>query len=334
MSTTTAGPCPTARQLWERTHCLRSVSKDVKGELTRLDLDHRKCETEAGSCATLVTDHLLRARLESHEPCDDRRPNTDGELVVRRLVTTFRDDDGHNRGVHAGEFRWRSKGLVIEGRLRGMTNVGTHRRPAFDDCQECHSPGMMEGVLCGRIVKARDRGLVGDQVTASYRFRFDPSKEFQDTAFTGTIEGVVIHDCEGKPGGGRDCLDLTGLPVGTNPNPWTIAGHTFEVRDHTGAVMPTTEIVSWSATTGLHAWFDTTITLPTPAASVDITLVHYSSPATVTAYDASGAATDSATMTLNATPETLHLTGPGITSLQVKAPQDETLILRVCHTPQ
>jgi hypothetical protein len=50
----------------------------------------------------------------------------------------------------------------------------------------------------------------------------------------------------------------------------------------------------------------------------------------MTAFDASATAVDSATMTVANTPETLHLTGSGITTLLVDAPQDETLILELC----
>jgi hypothetical protein len=58
--------------------------------------------------------------------------------------------------------------------------------------------------------------------------------------------------------------------------------------------------------------------------------VTFSAPATVTAFDASAAAVDSATTAIAGAPETLHLTGPGITTLLVDAPQDETLILELC----
>ena len=82
--------------------------------------------------------------------------------------------------------------------------------------------------------------------------------------------------------------------------------------------------------TGLNANYETRITLPGPASSVNITLIHFSSPATVKAYDAGGAFVDSATMTVAGTPQTLTLSGPGITSLVVFAPQNETLILEIC----
>jgi hypothetical protein len=72
------------------------------------------------------------------------------------------------------------------------------------------------------------------------------------------------------------------------------------------------------------------ITLAAPAGAVDITLVHFSTPATITAFDASATAVDSATMTVANTPEALHMTGSGITTLLIDAPQDQTLILELC----
>ena len=52
------------------------------------------------------------------------------------------------------------------------------------------------------------------------------------------------------------------------------------------------------AGSGLNANYETRITLPGPSSSVSITLIHFSTPATVKAYDAGGAFVDSATMTV------------------------------------
>jgi hypothetical protein len=64
---------------------------------------------------------------------------------------------------------------------------------------------------------------------------------------------------------------------------------------------------------------------------VDVTLVHFAQPATATAFDASGAAVATATMTAaQQIPETLALTGAGITSVVVESPQDEVLMPKIC----
>jgi hypothetical protein len=206
-----------------------------------------------------------------------------------------------------------------------MTNVGTHRPPVFGPCQECHAPGHMEGRLCGHIVRAKDRRLVGCQVTAAYRLLFDPSEGFQDTGIQGTLEGLVVCSC-----GTGKCLDFTGFPLGSHANPWSVGGHLFHVVDFNGNPTPTADVITLGGFTGLNAAHQTKITLGAPASAVDITLVHFAEPATVTAFDSSAAAVDSATMTVEGAPETLHLTGVDITTLLVDAPQNETLILELC----
>lgn len=132
----------------------------------------------------------------------------DGVLAVRRLVTAFVDGSGENRGLHTGALEWIGSDAQVRGTLSGTTNVGTHRQPAFDPCQECHAPGYMEGRLCGRVVKTRDNRLRGCQLTASYRLRFDPSEGAIDTGVTGTIEGLIVCSC-----GKRECVDLAGFPA-------------------------------------------------------------------------------------------------------------------------
>ncbi len=311
------------RQLWTQRVCLDPVSKNLRGELRLLDRERQEC---GDRCLTLKTDHMLKLEVMSHERCDSETGRRlDGTLFVRRLVTALSGGTGEGRGLHTGAFRWVGDGVLVEGTLSGMTNVGTHREPVFRDCQECHDPGYMEGRLCGRVLRSKDERLVGCRVTAAYRLRFDPSEGFQDTGVEGTLEGLVVCAC-----GGGECLNLASFPPASHPNPWTVGGHTFTVSDHTGTPTPDANVVTWGGTTGLNAGFGTRIDLGTPATTgVDLTLVHFASPATVTAYDASGTAVDTETMTVGGTPETLHLTG-AITTLVVTPPNDETLILEVC----
>lgn len=321
-------PCATADQLERDTHCLRTVSKDVRGELRLLDRERRRCPDS--DCRTLVTDHVLRAEVATHDPCDEV-PELDGRLFVRRLVTTFREVDGTSRGVHAGDFAWNTGDIVVRGDLRGMTNVGTHREPAFEGCQECHMPGDMEGMLCGRVIKATDDSLVGTQVTGAYRLRFDASEGAQDTDLRGTFEGVTLRACRDDTTGERTCVELGTLPVASHPNPWTVQDVGFEVRTWTDALAGSADVVNWGSHTGLNANYHTVVTLPEPASQVDITLVHFVTQATVEAVNAAGVVVATATMTVGQdTPETLSLSGPGITQLHVRPPQDETLITRLC----
>lgn len=326
MSTTLLQSLDDPVQLWKHRVCMHEVSKNIEGQLDLLDRERQQCETDQGECTTLKTDHLLRARAASHDPCDTKVGQLlDGELVVRRLVSAFVDGNAERRGTHTGAFHWRGDGMIVEGRLSGTINAGTHREPVFDDCQRCHEPGVMEGVLRGRIVKSKDERLLGCVLVASYRIRFDPSRGFQDTGFTGTIEGLVICNCDG-----RRCVEFGNLAPTSQPNPWTHQGHVFEVFDHTGAATATADVVTWGAFTGLNANHRTVVDLAAAASSVDITLVHFATTPTVRALDGGGGVVDAATMTVAGTPETLTLTGPNIVRLEVRPPQDETLILRIC----
>ncbi len=184
----------------------------------------------------------------------------------------------------------------------------------------------MEGQLCGVIVNTEDKRLRGCHVKAEYRYRFDASKGATDTAFQGTLEGLIVCPCEKAK-----CIDFSQFPVLAHPNPWTVDGCIFLVRDWQGNVTPTADVVTWGALTGLNANYETGIALASPASTVSITLVHFSSPASVVALDGGGAAVDSQTMVAaGGVVETLHLSGAGIKLLIVRPPQNETPIIENC----
>lgn len=313
------------RELWDSKVCLRPVSKNARGDLRLLDRELQTCDEE--DCRTLKTDHVLKVDVVAHEPCDSNASALlDGVFYVRRLITAFVDGSGENRGLHTGAFDWVGGGARVRGTLSGTTNAGTHRGPVFDPCQECHAPGYMEGRLCGQIVRTQDKRLRGCRVAASYRFRFDPSDGAIDTGITGTIEGLIVCSCEKA-----ECLDLTGFPTMAHPNPWTVGGYTFLVHDFNGIPTATADVMTSGAFTGLNARVETRITLASPVDTVDITLVDFATPATVTALDGGGTVIDTETMTApSGTAETLHLTGGAIEVLIVHAPQNETLILEIC----
>lgn len=307
--------------------CLEPVSKNLQGELKLMHRERQQCEVPA--CTTLKTDHVLRLDVSSNDPCDSALGKTlDGVLGVRRLVHALNNGTGEGRGIHTGEFTWIGDGVVVQGELSGMTNVGTHRPPPFDPCQTCHDPGWMEGRLCGRIVRAEREELIGCRVTAAYRIQFDASEGFQDTGVRGTLEGVVVCTC-----GKQDCLDFTTFPEATHPNPWVVQGTQFHVFDFSASPVANTRIQTWSGFTGLDVSFTTLVRLPAPASSVSITMVHFATAPTVVALDAANNVVDAASMTVANVAETLSLSGPGIVALKISAPQDESLILELCLQP-
>ena len=75
------------------------------------------------------------------------------------------------------------------------------------------------------------------------------------------------------------------------------------------------------------------IRLPAASVRVEATLVHFSRPATVSARDANGTVIATLAMTARQrTPEMIRLTGAGIVTVAIDAPQAETLLLRFCFT--
>lgn len=309
-------------ELLDATLCLAEVSKDLEGRLVPLQAEREECP--ALDCTTLTTRAALALEVAPHA-CDSRLAALlDGRLVVGDLTTVFVDGDAGRRGMHAGTVRWSGTGVRLQGAISGMTNVGTHREPAFEPAQRCDEQGVLEGRLCARVVRARAPELVGAQVLAVYRMRFELTAEGGEGPVRGTLEGVLVRACEGDDG----CVEFSTL--GSEANPRVEAGTTFTVADLGGPVAGT-EVVTWGGTTGLHLWHSTTIDLAQPTDQVELVMAHFSSPASVTAFDSSGAAVSGATMgPVQGVPQTLVLTAPGIARLVVDAPQDETLLLRLC----
>lgn len=318
------------RPLLDRIVCLTALSKDLKGELRLLESEREKCRKL--DCVTLEALHQLQLEVHSHD-CDSRAgKRLDGRLNVPQLVHKFRDGDGNNRGVHEGRFRWRAPDLLATGRMTGVTNVGTHRRPAFDDCQSCKDRGVMEGMLLGRIVKTKYDRLLGCEVRAAYRLRFDPSESGGSGGVVGTLEGAIVCDCDDRPK--RTCIDFASMPTGSGPNPRDENGASFTVQDHTGAPTADTSITTMGGFTGLNVGFRTEIVLPVPCSAVEATLVTYASPAELEAFESGGASAGSQTMTVGqGVAETLRITGSAIERAVIVAPQNETVLLRFCFEP-
>jgi hypothetical protein len=318
------------RPLLDRVVCLSSLSKDLEGELRLLESEQEKCR--ALDCVTLETVHQLELRASRHD-CDSRTGGLlDGTIHSGDLVHKFEDGDGNRRGIHEGTFRWKGAGILATGTLRGVTNVGTHRKPAFDDCQRCDDRGVMEGLLVGIIRKARDRRLVGCELQAAYRLRFDPSSSGGSGAVSGTLEGDIVCPCPDTPP--RTCIELSGLAPGAGPNPLVDQGVAFTVHDPAGSPLPNTQIRIQGAFTGLDVGWTMEVVLPAPCALVEATLVTFAQAATLEAFNSDGTLAGSATMTgTQSVAEVLQVTGASIVRAVITAKADETLLLRFCFEP-
>jgi hypothetical protein len=316
--------------LSERIVCLYSLSKDLEGELRLIESEKELCRER--DCTTLETLHQIVLRVSRHDCDSDAGALLDGTLHSGDLVHKFEGGDGNRRGIHEGSFRWRGVGALATGTLRGITNAGTHRKPAFDDCQRCHDPGVMEGLLLGTIRRARDRRLIGCGLQAAYRLRFEPSSEGPSGALAGTLEGALVCDCRREPP--RTCIEFSALPPGAGPNPRVEQGGSFTVYDPAGNPIANTQIRTQGAFTGLDVGYRTEVKLPVPCAAVEATLVTRADPAVLEAFNSDGTQAGVATMTgAQDVAETLPVTGTSIDTAVITARQDETLLLRFCFEP-
>lgn len=303
--------------------CLDAVSKDIEGRLMLLAAEPEECRKL--DCRSLTTRHAMKGRLITHECDGDLGRRLDGTLIVDPLTTVFEDGDPAGRGVHAGDFRWSNRGLVITGRLQGITNAGILRRPFERACEECRQPNVMIGRLCGTIGRALFApDLQGAVVTAVYRFEADLSSDVDAVPLIGAIEGAVVQVCPG----GDDCLELASLQDGANPR--VEQGHRIEVSDLNG-LRPSTEIRSWGTITGLHLWHHTVIDLAAPVDEVRLTIGLFATPGNVNAFDAGG---NQLTQVPIAGPQNVPIeivvAAPGTTRLEIDCPQDEHLLVKLC----
>jgi hypothetical protein len=174
--------------------CLNALSKIVKGLLELNVSEPQKCAKP--KCVTLKTGHKLTIGVGS-QPCDSKIGKVlGGGITVDRLITAY-EQDGLHRGFHAGDFVWKNPNFMAAGRISGMTNVGTHRKPIFDGGQKCDQLGVMEGRICGQIMEAKNAELKGCQIFGVYRFTsFKPTPDGGKGNITGYIEGVVICPCQ------------------------------------------------------------------------------------------------------------------------------------------
>ena len=149
---------------WSRIQ-VSGLSKNASGTLTRRESAAPfTCRTPA--CKTLRTTYTLVFDVIKPHACDSRTSRVLDDSTLRvELATAFEISEA-KRGFHAGDFTWTgAAGLIVRGRMSGLTNVGTHRAPIFDPCQVCDVKDVMEGRLCGTVDSPNNPPTRGCQIT-------------------------------------------------------------------------------------------------------------------------------------------------------------------------
>lgn len=178
--------------------CLDEISKDVrKGDLRLTYQDQELCPEK--DCETLKTIHQLGIDLGAG-PCDSEQSSrVNGQLYSCDLTHAINVRNGgvDGRGFHGGTFSWTDQGFLATGTLSGITNTGTHRSPIEPACQECRSPGFMEGRFCGAIRRSTDPALIGCEVFGFYRLQLAGDLLAPIIPVrAGVLEGLIVCECK------------------------------------------------------------------------------------------------------------------------------------------
>lgn len=131
---------------------------------------------------------------------------------------------------------------------------------------------------------------------------------------------------------GEPCIDFSAMGAGTTlTNPTVQQGTSFQVFDESGAVGQI-QISAMGGSVGMDVGRTTLVYLSVPARTVELTLVHFATAASVQAVDVAGVAAGAATMSEDeGEPQTLRIaSATPIERLYIEAPQAETLLIRLC----
>jgi hypothetical protein len=146
----------------------------------------------------------------------------------------------------------------------------------------------------------------------------------------GESQAIDVDDCRIANQGGR-CIAFRDFSEGEGDNPRAEDGFGFLVRDSDGNPAANTRVVQWGETfKGLDCGFTLEIELQQPTATADVTLVHFSAPARVEAFEAGTSVGTKSMSGPQQQEETLSFSASAIDRLVVTAPADETLLLETC----
>ena len=156
-------------------------------------------------------------------------------------------------------------------------------------------------------------------------------KEFKEKEFESPWEHFPGQPFAQARPQGTSCIDFRTFPVGPTPNPLIVGTNSFDARDHVGNPWPSPGIKTYGAHTGLDCGFSMKIRLSPPCQTVEVTLVHFSQPASIEGFNTDGSSAGTASMSgPQNVAETLTLSGSAIETIVITAPQNETLLLEIC----
>jgi hypothetical protein len=140
---------------------------------------------------------------------------------------------------------------------------------------------------------------------------------------------IGFRERPGGDAGAMTCADFHEDKPGEQPSPLERERAGLTAFDSQGNPVGVERVVDLGGHIGWSPSFRGHVRLPCPVSRVEVELAHSAKAPRVTARNADGNEVATAVMTTTG-PETIVLSGSGITTVDVDAPSDETAVLRVC----
>ena len=185
------------KEVFERPFCVHAVSKALEGVAEPRDARLQPCDDH--ECKPLKTVTGLRLATPSYR-CDSKFGKLLEKFEAPEFFAAFANlPASRARGVHAAKFDWNGPKLEIIGDMTGTINANTARRPVekAPATIQCAVNGLIEGHLCGEVVRDETGGLKRARLVGNYRFRvrIDNEKGIVSTLGVGTFEGTLLQWC-------------------------------------------------------------------------------------------------------------------------------------------
>ncbi len=181
--------------------CVTGFSQNIVGRL----LKSRKEKASSHACKTKSYEQTMEMTLVPNPKTPQYNNHMGGGKIkimnLRHLLQPYKKTQS---GLHQGRFHWwltyDGKTIEVMGRVKGLTHVGTHHKPAVSPPNEkLLVPGYWELALHGTVINGKQKG---ERVRASVALRFPqgvltfPSFATDNLPdFKGTVEGVMEKDC-------------------------------------------------------------------------------------------------------------------------------------------
>jgi hypothetical protein len=135
----------------------------------------KKSYQKPNECQTYKTWNRIEVEFRGVEKEEEEKPFLpNGTLIVEDFHQVMNHNE-KGRGEHGGRFEYRTRsGILMEGKMIGVSQAGTHREPSAWDLESADEFGHLEGRLVGTILNGSQKGVL---VEARYVIETDEKRD-------------------------------------------------------------------------------------------------------------------------------------------------------------